>query len=72
MPSHQIDHVRVALSRGIVEVPWDSRCALVERVRRLASGTPTVDTFEKVGVSQPVVLTHRDSTLCPLPLLRSP
>jgi hypothetical protein len=59
MPSHQIDHVRIACSRGIVEIPWDSRNALIDKIRQLDLATPTIDTFENVGVSQPIVLTHQ-------------
>ncbi len=45
------------LSRGVVEVPWDSRNALIDRIRQLDAATPTIRTFENVGVSLPVVLT---------------
>jgi hypothetical protein len=41
------------LSRSVDEVPWDSRNALIDRVRRLDSLTPTVDTFERVGADNP-------------------
>jgi hypothetical protein len=31
------------LSRGVVEVPWDSRNALIDRVRQLDLATPTIN-----------------------------
>ena len=35
------------LSRGGVEVPWDSRNALIDRIRQLDAATPTVRVGER-------------------------
>ena len=58
MPSHRIDHVRIRLSRGVVEIPWESRNALIEEIRHLDSAKPIVDAFEAAGVSRPILFTR--------------
>jgi hypothetical protein len=51
------DRVRIALGRGIVELPWASRVALLDEIRNRESAKPIVDAFEAVGTSRPVTLT---------------
>jgi hypothetical protein len=50
------DRVRIALGRGIVELPWASRAALLNEIRNLESAKPIVDAFEAVGTSRPITL----------------
>jgi hypothetical protein len=58
-----IDTVRVSLSRGIVEIPWTSRTALLGQIRSLDSAKPIIDAFEAVGVSRPLALTREQKGL---------
>jgi hypothetical protein len=46
MPSHRINHIRVVLSGGIVEVPWESRNALIGQMLHLDSAKPIIEAFE--------------------------
>jgi hypothetical protein len=57
------EQVRVALSRGDVVIPWESRQDLLKQIRHLESEKPIVAAFEAVGVSQPVVLTTDQKAL---------
>jgi hypothetical protein len=51
-----IDRVRIALSCETVTIPWESRQALLDRLRRVESLTGVVEAFEAVGTSRPVEL----------------
>jgi hypothetical protein len=51
------ERVRIALSRGDVVIPWESRQALLKEIRHLESAGPIVAAFEAVGISRPVTLT---------------
>jgi hypothetical protein len=55
--------VRVALSRGDIVFPWDSREELLNQIRHLDSAQPIVAAFEAVGTSRPVVLTTEQKAL---------
>jgi hypothetical protein len=57
------DRVRIALGRGIVELPWTSRAALLDEIRNLESAKPIVDAFEAVGTSRPITLTPEQKGL---------
>src|ERR1700730_6280284 len=50
------ERVRIALSRGDVVIPWESRQALLNEIRHLESAQPMVAAFEAVGISRPVKL----------------
>lgn len=52
------DRVVVKTAFGTVELPWDSRQALLTQIRHLGSAKPIVDAFEAVGTTRPVVLTE--------------
>ena len=45
MGERGIDRVQVALSRQTITIPWESRQALLERLRRLDSMRDIVGTF---------------------------
>ncbi len=60
MAPRGIDRVQIPLSRGTVELPWESRQDLLEESRRVAGTHPMRDAFEAVGTSRPVLLTHED------------
>jgi hypothetical protein len=53
----RIDTVTVALSSGSVALPWESRQALLEYLRRFEDARPIVWAFEDVGTSRPLELT---------------
>jgi hypothetical protein len=55
-----INRVQIPLSRGTVELPWESRQELLEESRRVAGMHPMRDAFEAVGTSRPVSLTRED------------
>ena len=60
MAPRSIDRVQIPLSRGTVELPWESRQDLLEESRRVAGMHPMRDAFEAVGTSRPVLLTRED------------
>jgi hypothetical protein len=62
------ERVRVALSRGEVVIPWDSRQELLKKIRHLDSARPIVIAFEAVGISRPVTL-RRDQKVVLLELI---
>jgi hypothetical protein len=57
------DRVRLALGRGILEVPWALRVALLNEIRNYDSAKPIVEAFEAVGTSRPVTLTLEQKDL---------
>jgi hypothetical protein len=57
MGARGIDRVRIALSRQTISIPWESRQALLERLRRVDSMADLVREFEAVGTSRAVELT---------------
>ena len=59
MAERGIDQVRIAFSETLT-IPWDSRQALLERLRGDESLRSVVDAFEAVGVSRPVTLSHEE------------
>ena len=60
MAPRSLDRVQIPLSRGTIELPWESRQDLLEESRRVAGMHPMRDAFEAVGTSRPVVLTRED------------
>lgn len=58
----RLDRVQVTLSRGPVELPWDSRDALLDQFLHLDSMKPILDAFEAVGASTPVKLTQEQKS----------
>jgi hypothetical protein len=59
----RLDTVAVAYSRGVVEIPWDSRDQLLAEIRHLDSAQPTIAAFEAVGASRPVTLDNDQASL---------
>jgi hypothetical protein len=59
MRSHRINHIRIRLRRGTVEVPWESRNALFGQMLHLESAKPIIEAFEGTGGSRPIVFTHQ-------------
>lgn len=59
----RIDHVQIQLSRETINLPWESREALLGEIRHLDSARSTVKAFEAVGTSRPVTLTREDKVL---------
>jgi hypothetical protein len=53
----RIDLVRIRLGREMVELPWASRQALVERMRAVEAMRPVVARLEAVGMSRDVTFT---------------
>ena len=56
MEASRLNRVIVAGSReaSTVEIPWDSRDALLERLRREADAEPIIAAFRAVGATRPV------------------
>jgi hypothetical protein len=50
------ERVTVATSRTVVELPWESRQALLGQIRGLQSARTAIKAFEAVGTSRHVVL----------------
>ena len=53
----RLETAKVPLSRGVVEVPWESRQELLGRIRDLDGPT---DAFSAVRAASPVSLTRDD------------
>jgi len=51
-----IHHVQIALSHQTITIPWESRDALLRRLRRVESLADVAREFEAVGTSRPVKL----------------
>ncbi len=58
MEGRSIDRVRIALSRKTVNLPWESRQALLGQCRHLDSLSGVCKAFDEVGTSVPVRLTR--------------
>ena len=61
MAERSIDRVRIAVGRETISIPWDSRQALLERLRPLDSMREVVATFWGFGTSRPVTLTPQEA-----------
>jgi hypothetical protein len=61
--SERLNPVRVATCRGTLEIPRDSRDALLNRIGDLESGKNVRAAFESVGASRPVELSRGDAML---------
>ncbi len=57
MERRRIDEVRIALRGGNVVIPWGSREALLEQLRKVETLNDVRDAFRTVGTTQPVSLT---------------
>jgi hypothetical protein len=56
MESSRLDRVRIDVAGEIVEISWDERDTLLERLERVAGCETIVERFEAVGASRPVNL----------------
>ena len=56
MAASRLDRVQVDVAGEIVEISWDERDTLLERLERIAGCETIVETFEAVGASRPVQL----------------
>jgi hypothetical protein len=54
---HHTDRIRFRLSRGVAELPWGSRTALLEEIGHVEAAKPIIEAIRAVGVSRPVELT---------------
>jgi hypothetical protein len=62
--TRRIDTVTVALSSGVVKLPWESRQALLLHLRRFEDARQIVEAFADSGTSRPVRLpADRKATL---------
>jgi hypothetical protein len=62
--AERIDTVKVALSSGVVTLPWESRQALLLYLRRFEDARSVVAAFADAGTSRPVRLpADRKATL---------
>jgi hypothetical protein len=52
----RIQHLRIALSRNTVELPWTSRAPLLDRLREHDAGLQLLLAFEAVGATRPAQL----------------
>ena len=57
MGERSIDHVQIALSRETIAIPWESRQALLAKLRPIEAMREVVLAFEAVGTTRPVELT---------------
>jgi hypothetical protein len=58
MPSHRTNHVRIRVGPGEVEVPWESRNALIGQMLHLESARPIIEAFEGT-TDRSIVFTHQ-------------
>ena len=56
----RLDTVEIALAGDVISIPWESREALVARMKSGANAASAVEAFEAVGASAPVTLTTID------------
>jgi hypothetical protein len=56
----RLDRVQVAVSRGAVTIPWDSRDALLAQLQEVPELQSIVTAFRAVGASRPVELTQAE------------
>ncbi len=59
----RLDRVRVATSLGTLELPWDSREILLERLEGIDGARAIIDAFVSVGASRPVELGREEAGL---------
>ena len=55
--TRRIDTVTIRLSHGMIDLPWESRQALLDEYSHLVSMSPIRKAFEAAGTSRPVELT---------------
>jgi hypothetical protein len=56
MEASRLDRVKVDVTGEIVEIVWDERDALLDRLRTVAGCETIVEKFEAVGATRPVEL----------------
>jgi hypothetical protein len=56
MEASRLDRVQVDVAGEIVEITWDERDALLEKLRGVAGSDAVIAKFEAVGASRPVEL----------------
>ena len=56
MEASRLDRVRVDVSGEIVEISWDERDALLEKLETITGCDTIVEKFDAVGASRPVHL----------------
>jgi hypothetical protein len=59
----RLDRVGIIYSRGVVEIPWASRDALLEEIRHLDSAKGIRDEFMAVGASRLITLNRDEAAL---------
>ena len=52
----RLDRVTIALPRGDVVIPWDSRDQLIDRMKHLEDAKSAIRAFKGAGASSPVKL----------------
>jgi hypothetical protein len=57
------ESVTVSTGGGTIEIPWDSRQALLSRLRGDDDAMSVIDAFEAAGTSRPVELEPADARL---------
>jgi hypothetical protein len=55
--TRRIDTVTIRLRHGMIDLPWESRQALLDEYSHLVSMNPVRKAFEAAGTSRPVELT---------------
>jgi len=58
----RIDQITIATGRDTLTVPWSSRVALLDELKRYETGHAIRDAFTAVGASSPVELTNEQKT----------
>ena len=56
MEASRLDRVQIDVAGNIVEITWDERDALLEKLRGVAGSDAVIAKFEAVGASRPVEL----------------
>ena len=56
MDGRDLDRVRIDVAGQVVEITWDERHALLEKINAVAGFETIVAKFHAVGASRPVVL----------------
>ena len=58
----RLDHITIATGLDTLTMPWSSRVALLDELRRYEAGYAIRDAFTAVGASSPVKLTNEQKT----------
>jgi len=57
----RLDVVKVATSRGVVEISWSDRAELLERLEEISGSEDLVAAFKDAGTTRPVELNEESS-----------